>query len=171
MAGRIQRAAVGLLDYLGLKSTGDTPGVFPDALAGVLEQSRFYEAARSENYVQQANILVTTSGTWGLGGAVPQNELWLVQDACIRVTWPASGSCANIGAVIQNPGSPSLFTWRQGPLLSAAAGAGEIVVLPMPGPFVMKAGDEFAFYAKTVSIIFGASAAFIANARLVRLQI
>lgn len=170
MAGRIQRASVGLLDYLGLKSSGNTPAVFPDALAGVLEQSRFYEAARSENFVQQANILVTTNGFWGLGGAVPENEIWLVQDATIRVTWPATGSCANCGAAVIDS-TPTLFARRIGPLLAAAATAAEIVAFDLPGPFVMKGGDEFAFYTKTNSVIFGASANFIANARLVRLII
>lgn len=80
----IQRYPRGLIDVLGLRSTGDTPSALSMEQSAVLDMWDLYLADRCEAVTFNASGNVTALGNLLFTGAtVPQGEMWLLYELTI----------------------------------------------------------------------------------------
>lgn len=114
MPGLIQRNPIGLLDFLGLKATGQSPTVLPDELVATVDISQLYAAARWEQIVGTTSA-VNLVGFWGTTvTTVPQNELWLVDSCAISGSTLAATTAYRLrGGLITAPGGSALYKLQE----------------------------------------------------------
>lgn len=81
----IQRFPLGLIDILGMQSSGDTPTQLSEQISGEIELGRMYMLPRGENL-----IAVIAGATFGLPAVapitVPVGEAWVLWNVSARVT-------------------------------------------------------------------------------------
>jgi len=88
MPSRIQRVPLGLLDLLGLQSSGQAPTLLPDVLQGVLDIGYLYLWNRRE-FIRATTNAVSANGFWGAGATAPAvGEMWVVLSGFLAPTTP-----------------------------------------------------------------------------------
>lgn len=122
MPGLIQRNPIGLLDFLGLKSTGQSPTILPDELVATVDIASLYAAARWEQVVGTTSV-ANLVGFWGSANTtVPQNELWLIDQVAISGSTLAVGTAYRVRAgLITAPGGSALYAIQETSLAYAAS--------------------------------------------------
>lgn len=76
MPGLIQRVPLGLIDFLGLQSSGGNPTVLPDQLSSILDLTPFYLANRWEALQTTTAAISTLGATVVSVLTVPAGQIW-----------------------------------------------------------------------------------------------
>lgn len=93
----IQQVPRGLLKLLGLKTLGQNPREFPDAVAGVVALEPYFIAGRAE-FVSTDNTLVNTAGN-SASLTVPSGQNWRLLSYGVRVHTPSAAGTIMFGGV------------------------------------------------------------------------
>ena len=87
----IQRFPLGLIDLLGMQTSGDTPTQLNEQIAGTLELGRFYMLPRGEQV--QAVVTGVANGLPAIAPAtVPVGEAWVLWNVSARVNSLGAGT-------------------------------------------------------------------------------
>lgn len=136
--GRIQRSPTGLLDFLGMQSSGQQPTVFPESLQGTVDLSPLYLAER-QTWSVHSTAAINAIGLWGASGSiVPNGQLWIAQQiSCVRTLPLGAGTTLRYRLAIYEANTTTPIAI--GPVQDSTA-AGEIPYLGWDGPIVIKGG-------------------------------
>lgn len=165
MPGLIQRVPVGLLDFLGLKATGQSPTVMPDELVPTVDISQLYAAARWEQSTSTTST-VNLIGFWGTTTlTVPSGELWLVDSITATSGTLLAGTTYRLrmGLISANNSNPFVVSD-----LSQSWTAGE---RPFFGwrNVIARAGDQLGLVVDSLTL--GTALSFDLRARVLRLTV
>lgn len=167
-AKTIQRLPVGLLDLLGMQSTGDTPHVINGEVQGTMDLTDLYLTDRltganvaTANVAAVGPILTTT-------GPAP-GEMWLVYGitgSSLGALAAATGFTGNILINRPSAGGFSQFVSQSAVVANPALWAGSVTY---ERPMIMRPGDTLGFW---VSAITGAPASGISlTAFFIRIRV
>lgn len=166
MPGLIQRVPTGLLDLLGLKSTGQNPVVMPDTLQTVLELRDLYAAQRWEQFQATTNT-VNLIGFWGAATlTVPAGELWLVDSLAYTSGTLLAGTTYRLrpGLLGVQSGSQPIKVGE----LSQSWTAGERPFFGW-GNFIARGGDQIGLVVDSLTL--GTGLPFDIRIRFLRLSV
>lgn len=166
MPGLIQRVPVGLLDFLGLKATGQNPVVMPDELQTVVDISQLYAAARWEQFQASTNT-VNLIGFWGAATlTVPSGEMWLVDSLMYTSGTLLAGTTYRLrpGLIGVQSGSQPIKVGE----LSQSWTAGERPFMGW-GNFIARGGDQIGLVVDSLTL--GTALPFDIRIRFLRLTV
>jgi hypothetical protein len=139
----IQRIPKGLLDFLGLKATGDSPHTLEMSVRGQISLDRYYLADRSQNIAP--TIAITANGYFTPATAiVPAGEMWLPMALRVSATNAAATSYQWAPAYRRAIGAGNSFQLTN--LISAIASVTNEAVYIWDGLVPFLPGDTFGCY-------------------------
>jgi hypothetical protein len=147
----IQRFPSGLLDLLGMQSTGDTPHVLNESLISTVDIQDLYLSERLKGRNDGGSVPITTTGyiAGGSSGVVPATEAWQVYGI----------SATSVPCTVATAAKGSLVIFRQNPGLiqilpvNWAVLAGELIGVGMvfERPTIMRPGDLVSLYVTSIT--------------------
>ena len=140
----IQRFPKGLLDFLGLRATGDTPHTLETSVRGQIDLERYYLVDRVTAI--QPNVTITANGFFTAAVAtVPPGEMWLPLGLRISATFAALTSMQWCPATKRSIGGGQMMLTN---FIGAIAGVTNECTYTW-GPLVpFMPGDAFGVYAQ-----------------------
>lgn len=115
----IQRYPTGLLDFLGMQSTGDTPHSVGEQITGVMDLTDMYAIDRLRSQLTSVGPITGVNAFSGQAGQdVPAGEMWLVQGITMTGAVMAAGVTIKVQpyifrksiATLELIGIPATFT-------------------------------------------------------------
>jgi hypothetical protein len=148
VAGRmtIQRYPTGLLDFLGMQSTGDTPHELAQELRASVDLGDLYLSDRLRTVSAGGSGPITTTSylAGGLQTIVPAGETWLVYSAYVTSTPVTAGATikGNLAIFRQTAGQVQILP------ASFSVLAAELILCSQiwERPMVMRPGDQLSLY-------------------------
>lgn len=169
MPASIQRVPIGLLDHLGIKSTGDNPSILTDSVIPTVDLTPMYLINRWE-YI---NVTTAVAGAIGVVTAatptdlqVPNGQLWIVQDFSVRSAAIPAATSYRLTLVAFNAQTGIPFAFAP---LAQTSGVGEAVGINWPGPIVLRPGEACGVFVQALTL--GVAQAFFVSGRVAKLTI
>lgn len=150
MAAFINRAPVGLLGLLDMKSQGENPPQLAETVIGALDLTQLY-ALQTRALISQAS---TVTGLGVTAGAftnllVPQGELWLVTGLTSHLSAPPLGAAATaqwtVGYVANDTARFVSLAESNAPAIATGAD----FVSGFDGVYLLQPGDQPTVYVTT----------------------
>lgn len=169
MPASIQRVPIGLLDHLGIKSTGDNPSILTDSVIPVVDLTPMYLINRWE-YI---NTTTAVAGAVGVVTAaapadlqVPNGQLWVVQDFSVRSAAMPAGTTYRLTLCGFNAQTGIPFAFAP---IAQTTTVGEAVAINWAGPIIIRPGEALGLFVQALTL--GVAQAFFVSGRVAKLTI
>jgi hypothetical protein len=143
MPQSIQRIPYGMLDALGIQSTGSYPALLSDQVAPCFELLTWYLESISSILIS-GSVAATGSGDFTTAATeltVPDGELWWCDSLTHQLTG-AAGVSGQMNGYIRTPSGATFTRQRATPPASLQLAAATDLVLISQGPFFMRSGER-----------------------------
>lgn len=161
-SGPIQKPPAGLLGFLGLKQSGDTPNTLQGFVQPQIDALPFYLAnARKALFVSSAGVAGNTNGyvPFTVPPIVPEGQLWLISQGQVALGIAPGESLAFLGVAEVHNNDTSVVPIGEptGPWgTAAAAGAGRLAIARItPGTILLPGYEIRAFVSDYVGAVGG----------------